>query len=102
MNKIIDVVFVALGIISIIGSVFLMYGISLFDKALNDVLGFDPATAGNLGLDITSAQQLARQVKGIVTLGWAWSIIVFIASLALIYYAVSDMRRQRSVVVRRK
>lgn len=102
MNKIADIVFIVLGIISIIGSVFLMYGISVFDDALNDILSLDAASAANLGLDLTRSQQLARQVKAVVQLGWIWSIIVLVSSLALIYFAVADWRRQRSIIVRRK
>lgn len=95
MNKALDVVFVALGIVSIFGSVFFMYGLTIFDSALNDVIGFDEATASNFGLDIASAQQMARQVKGLVTLAWTWAAVVVAGSLALIYYAASDMRRKK-------
>lgn len=102
MNKIVDIVFAITGIISLVGVVFLLYGISIFDSALNDVLSLDAVTAPNLGLDFSSAQQLARQVKGIVTLGYVWSAMVAVASLALILYAVADIRRQRSIVVRKK
>lgn len=102
MNKLACAAFIAIGALSIIGAAFFMYGVSLFDSAMNDVLRFDASNTPNLGLDIASAQQLARQAKGIITLAWIWSVMVILSSAGLIYFAAADMLRQRSVVVRKK
>src|SRR3989344_4913618 len=97
MNKIADVVFVILGIVSLVGSVFLLYGISLFDREVSDVL-----SQIDVPLDPTGVQALGRQIRGIITVGYIWSIVVLISSLALIYCAVADLRRQGSLVGRKR
>lgn len=97
MNKIADVVFVILGIISLVGSVFLLYGISLFDREVSDVL-----SQTDIPLDPTGVQALAQQVKGIITLGYIWSVVVLVVSISAIGYAFADLRRQRSLVGRKR
>ncbi len=100
MNRAVNVIFMILGIISILGAGFLMYGMSIFENNLNDVLS--QSATGAIPLDPQSVQQITAQAKGVLLLGKIWAVVVIIAALGLIYYAFSNMRRQRSIVVRKK
>ena|SRR3989344_423136 len=100
MNRAFNAVFVLLGIISILGAVFLIYGMSIFEGNLDEVLA--QSASGAVPLDPQSVQQIAAQAKGVLLLGKIWALVVIVASLSLIYYLIGDMRRQRSIVARKK
>ena len=95
MNKSANIIFAILGVFSIIGAVLLLWGITIFDTALNDMIKLDPSSTANLGLDFASIQQLAKQLKGLIMLGWAWCLSVVITGAALVYYSLMEFRSGR-------
>ena len=93
--KIIGAGIFIVGIVSLLGSLVIMYALILMGSVTGYLSSVDPAFLTQYGADEITMRQTINMLNLALIIGWVWIICTFFASVSAIYFGFRKIKPKK-------